>query len=634
MINLPTVPNVTFSPPGDVTWNRYFQDQQTALKSLSDQVDILPSVFAKKLPTPYDFHAVGDGNADDTAAIQAWLKAIENSAGYGAPGNFKVTSTLVCFSNTTVYGSGTGSFIITMVDNTMPMMVNSDFGSGNVNIAWYNTCFQGDPPTTVKRAGNDMVALITVTGYYFHKCLFQHWRLKTFATSGSSGAISHCEFNDWGATDAPETITASSIDNAGTGYAVNDIVEVNGSNIQTKARIQIDIVAGGAVAGFHYLDTGIGYSVATGVTTTTITGVGTGFTIDILTVAAGTCRYEGGPAVWFNNTCSNSFVDHNYFHDGNWTAIFLGDVSRFLVDTNHIRTVREGGVVGGGSYININNNTIYDVQRKDCSSQGMELTLFSSNVTNNNTVLTDLAGIYFLGASVVTCSGNTVDLPNQLNSPPSGRIGAITVNGIGSIAVDTLTIMGNTCSSRDTKCPYGISVLGGPYNALNIGPNNLGPAFGNWNTAPTYIASTSIIGGINSVVRWNNPSGDMDPYSGTVGINATGTTTITGIPFVPRTLTMKTIIAGPDVMWSCYGTVNQDLTQYSLNPSGEVDIPGTPSTVAMSSTANFGPCIKIYAGDGVTVLAQAAVSGWTADGFTLVTSTCAAPFIVLYTATP
>jgi hypothetical protein len=67
--------------------------------------------IAQSVSTPYvsvkDFGAVGDGVADDTAAIQLALNT--TTAVYVPPGSYKITSTLNVPNNTSLIGAGRGS---------------------------------------------------------------------------------------------------------------------------------------------------------------------------------------------------------------------------------------------------------------------------------------------------------------------------------------------------------------------------------------------------------------------------------------------------------------------------------------------------------------------------------------------
>lgn len=90
----------------------------------------------------------------------------------------------------------------------------------------------------------------------------------------------------------------------GTGYAVGDAVQIDGGS--TFATFSVTGVDGfGAITSLLFTSLGTGYSVASGVTTTAISGVGTGFKLNILSVFNGvislTLDYPGGGYSVANN---------------------------------------------------------------------------------------------------------------------------------------------------------------------------------------------------------------------------------------------------------------------------------------------------------------------------------------------
>lgn len=74
-----------------------------------------------------DFGAVGDGTADDTAAINAALTAGAGQSVFFPKGTYKVSANLVPAANTTMFGSGWGSVIKVDAAATrfIPILVNS-----------------------------------------------------------------------------------------------------------------------------------------------------------------------------------------------------------------------------------------------------------------------------------------------------------------------------------------------------------------------------------------------------------------------------------------------------------------------------------------------------------------------------
>lgn len=77
----------------------------------------------------------------------------------------------------------------------------------------------------------------------------------------------------------PNTIT---INNGGTGYTVNDLISINGFALGGEICIcRVSTISGSAVTAVVILNTGYGYTVANGYTTTKITGNGSGLILNI-----------------------------------------------------------------------------------------------------------------------------------------------------------------------------------------------------------------------------------------------------------------------------------------------------------------------------------------------------------------
>jgi hypothetical protein len=72
---------------------------------------------------PLDFGAIGDGVADDTAALNAWLAA---GGGYLPRGTYKITSSITLSNNCVIRGEGRGKSIITSSSTTASAIVGSD----------------------------------------------------------------------------------------------------------------------------------------------------------------------------------------------------------------------------------------------------------------------------------------------------------------------------------------------------------------------------------------------------------------------------------------------------------------------------------------------------------------------------
>jgi len=88
--------------------------------------------------------------------------------------------------------------------------------------------------------------------------------------------------------------SARTIGNYGAGYAVGDLIQINGGN--NDARIKVLTLSGSAVATYQLMVAGTGYTVAGALTTTAITGLGSGLKIDVTAlVATQTITITGNP---------------------------------------------------------------------------------------------------------------------------------------------------------------------------------------------------------------------------------------------------------------------------------------------------------------------------------------------------
>lgn len=74
-------------------------------------------------------------------------------------------------------------------------------------------------------------------------------------------------------------IAMATLGAGGTGYVAGDTVTVDGGAV--LATVRVDTVAVGAVTAFTVLTIGSGYSVANNIATTAVTGIGTGFKVNI-----------------------------------------------------------------------------------------------------------------------------------------------------------------------------------------------------------------------------------------------------------------------------------------------------------------------------------------------------------------
>lgn len=82
-------------------------------------------------------------------------------------------------------------------------------------------------------------------------------------------------------------IASLTLTSGGTGYAVGDIVAINGGTSGNLALVKVTaITGGGIISTFSYVRAGSGYSTGSGIATTAQTGTGSGFVVTIATLTA------------------------------------------------------------------------------------------------------------------------------------------------------------------------------------------------------------------------------------------------------------------------------------------------------------------------------------------------------------
>jgi surface protein len=105
--------------------------------------------------------------------------------------------------------------------------------------------------------------------------------------------------------DLNGSISTSTINAAGTGYAIGDEMNITAGNNDAVLKV-LTIGAGGAVATYLLKVAGTGYSVASGLATSNITGTGSGFKVNVTAlVAPQTLTYTGNPGA---ATCDPSIL--------------------------------------------------------------------------------------------------------------------------------------------------------------------------------------------------------------------------------------------------------------------------------------------------------------------------------------
>jgi len=86
-----------------------------------------------------------------------------------------------------------------------------------------------------------------------------------------------------GTDNGTGSVLSVAVNAAGSNYAVNDIIQVNGGGSNCRLYVTSTTTAGG-VTGVSFKNNGSGYATSTGTATTTVSGIGTGCTINVATI--------------------------------------------------------------------------------------------------------------------------------------------------------------------------------------------------------------------------------------------------------------------------------------------------------------------------------------------------------------
>lgn len=351
-----------------------------------------PFVIIKDMPTPYDYGAIGDGVADDTIAMQAWLDAIAGSAGYLRTGTYAISSSLKINSNTTIYGAGRGSAIITLMEgfpSNSDLMHNARQSTDIIideNILVCGVTFQGSSTAVVS---NSLLNFVGVTNLTFRDCRFRHHRQIMLAMGKCFNFVME--------------------DNEGFDWGVN-----TGTNI------------GGVV--FH-----ISSDCSNG-------------------VIRSNYIHDGQAGI----TCAgqNVRILNNHMYNMVEVGIFgNSDSASLLIDGNfisHVRTsataVSSQGIEVGGNAITITNNYVFDVGGTCIEVTDADVVTISGNICRafgQEAAFTTAAGITLLAFNSTDGTISAVNVTNNVIS----SVGSV-VNAYGIV----FSLQGSGVKMSDINC--------------------------------------------------------------------------------------------------------------------------------------------------------------------------------------
>lgn len=348
----------------------------------------------------------------------------------------------------------------------------------------------------------------------------------------------------------------------------------------------------------------------------------------------GMCLFDGGAAILMYKNNNRVFLTNNYFHDGQWGGISIGEplgCNQFNIAGNIFERVMEYGIFGNATSGIFSANTVNGVRLKDCSAQGFELGGQFYNIANNAFFDTDRASIYLTDAQVVNVTGNQCNTAGQSNEGATGGAGTITVLSSTTTGPNNITIEGNQIGGSDGLSPYGIALYaigsGVPIRDLLIAGNNLG-LDGDWRGAPMWVDDDAI--GANFMIRANRGASAYDRSVSVVNVvipaASTGTQAVGGVGFKASSIDFQANLASPSgslsvsigqvgwlTGWSIPGNAISSARAALQSSSVSWSTNGTAAT----STARPGTlCINVIDSNGAPIC-QAALVEMTEDGFTL-----------------
>jgi parallel beta-helix repeat protein len=163
-----------------------------------------------------DFGATGDGTTDDTTAIQNALNAGTGRSVYFPAGTYRISTTLLVKTKTTLIGEGMNKSIIKLTSGfgAGVTAIRNEIISGTVNVYYdtdlefYGLTFDGNNNST--RTG-ELVGIAKVQNVTFSNCGFQnHTYIALAMTANSNMVVTECYFTNNG-RPIPSTVSAPAL---------------------------------------------------------------------------------------------------------------------------------------------------------------------------------------------------------------------------------------------------------------------------------------------------------------------------------------------------------------------------------------------------------------------------------------
>jgi parallel beta-helix repeat protein len=163
-----------------------------------------------------DFGATGDGATDDTTAIQNALNAGTGRSVYFPAGTYRISTTLLVKTKTTLIGEGMNKSIIKLTSGfgAGTTAIRNEIISGTVNVYYdtdlefYGLTFDGNNNSTRTA---ELVAVAKVQNVTFSNCSFQnHTYIALAMTANSNMVVTECYFTNNG-RPIPSTTSAPAL---------------------------------------------------------------------------------------------------------------------------------------------------------------------------------------------------------------------------------------------------------------------------------------------------------------------------------------------------------------------------------------------------------------------------------------
>lgn len=163
-----------------------------------------------------DFGATGDGSTDDTTAIQNALNAGSGRTVYFPAGTYRISTTLVIKTKTTVLGDGINKSIIKLTSgfSASTTAIRNDIVTGTANV-YYDTdielcglTFDGNNNST---RTSELLGFAKILNLTFKNCAVQNSTFIGFACTASKNVVvSQCYFTNNG-RPIPSTTSAPAV---------------------------------------------------------------------------------------------------------------------------------------------------------------------------------------------------------------------------------------------------------------------------------------------------------------------------------------------------------------------------------------------------------------------------------------